>query len=86
MTTYTDDLTGFTSDLDDATQYATIYRGDRPVGTLQRKRVYEDGPAWKLFAAPNGELVTAKYLAPHNYHRLMLWASAHLHLWHRANS
>lgn len=37
-------------EIDSRTEYATAYDGDKPVATLQRRRVYEQGPAWKVFA------------------------------------
>lgn len=42
--------------VDDATQYATIYDGDAPVATLQRRRVYDTGPAWRVYDT-NGRLM-----------------------------
>jgi hypothetical protein len=35
---------------DDATQYLTVYdHKSRAVATLQRRRVYESGPAWTIW-------------------------------------
>ena len=45
-----------TLEIDSTTQYATAYDGDKPVATLQRRRVYEKGPVWKAFDT-NGELM-----------------------------
>lgn len=36
--------------LDDSTQYSTVYRGAKPLGTLQRRRVMDKtGPVWALY-------------------------------------
>jgi len=42
--------------VNDATQYATIYSGTTPVATLQRRRVYDTGPAWRVYDT-NGRLM-----------------------------
>lgn len=46
--------------LNDATQYATIYVhvDDElvPVGTAQRRRAYETGPAWRVYST-DGQMV-----------------------------
>lgn len=47
--------------INDATQYATIYlhrdgEQERPIATLQRRRVYGRGPAWTAFTL-DGQLV-----------------------------
>jgi hypothetical protein len=50
---YVETLDGleFMPRLDDSTQYSTVYRGARPLGTLQRRRVMErTGPVWTLYA------------------------------------
>jgi hypothetical protein len=50
---YVETLDGFEfmPRLDDSTQYSTVYRGARPMGTLQRRRVMErSGPVWTLYA------------------------------------
>lgn len=36
-------------EITDATQYATAYRDGKPVATLQRLRMYETGPRWKVY-------------------------------------
>lgn len=39
---------GLLVDVTDATQYATIYRKGRPIGTLTRRRVWTHGPNWRV--------------------------------------
>lgn len=45
-------------EVNNATQYATVYEEgtDRPVGTLERRRVYDKGPAWRLYATDGTQL------------------------------
>lgn len=51
-------------DITPATQYATAYDADgKPVATLQRRRVYEKGPAWKVFYT-DGTLMFQTYTTP----------------------
>jgi hypothetical protein len=43
--------------LDDAAQYSTIFRGAKPLGTLQRRRVMDrSGPVWTLYATDGTKL------------------------------
>lgn len=37
-------------EITNADQYATAYLDGKPVATVQRRRVYEKGPAWKVYA------------------------------------
>jgi hypothetical protein len=54
----------FMGRLDDAAQYATVYRNDRPVGTLQRRPVISrTGPVWTLYAI-DGTLLRKWFFAP----------------------
>lgn len=47
----------FSPRLDDSTQYSTIYRGARPLATLQRRRATERrGPVWTLYATDGTKL------------------------------
>lgn len=40
---------------DDATQYLRVYDNESlPVATLQRRRAYESGPAWRIYDAEGG--------------------------------
>lgn len=83
MTTYT--VAPYTVDLDDATQYATIWEADavlgktyeRPVATLQRARHDEDGPRWKLYT-PDGRCVGTRRTTGASYDRLFKWALGRL--------
>jgi hypothetical protein len=55
--------------LNDACQTSTVYRGERPVGTLIRKRVMErNKPTWVLYAT-DGTKLREFWLAP-TYERL----------------
>lgn len=38
----------FYPELNDACQYSTVYDGDKPIGSVTRRRVLEVGPAWVL--------------------------------------
>lgn len=49
-----------TLEIDNSTQYATAYEGDMPVATLQRRRVLDKGPEWKVFAV-DGSLLFETY-------------------------
>jgi hypothetical protein len=42
--------------LDDSAQYSTLFRNDRPAGTLQRRRAYDKGPVWTLYALDGTKL------------------------------
>lgn len=55
------DLTFFPP-LNDACQYSTCYRDDKPVATLNRRRVSErTGPVWQLYAT-DGTRLSGTYL------------------------
>lgn len=43
-------------EIDASTQYATAYRDGKPVATVQRRRVYSDGPVWRAFDLTGAEL------------------------------
>jgi hypothetical protein len=78
MTEYISIGRTITADLDDATQYATIYtltvvNGNptgTPVGTLERARVLDKTFAWKLFNVL-GECVYTWRFAPRSYQALL---------------
>lgn len=61
------------AELDDATQYATVYEtaSERPVATLQRRRVVERDPIprWSLYAT-DGTLLR-KWRLPRSYQGLV---------------
>ena len=61
------------AELDDSTQFATIYDGFglKPVATLQRRRVYapEGEPRWRLFALDGREL--RQFYAARSYQSLL---------------
>jgi len=50
-------------DIDNATQYATLYDNGRPLATFQRRRVMESRsvPLWRVFDT-NGILVAVFFL------------------------
>jgi hypothetical protein len=48
-------------DIDASTQYATLYADGRPVATFQRRRVYDKGPAWRVYDT-DGKLIREFYL------------------------
>lgn len=69
----------FSVDINTWTQYATIYRCDiewngktqsfdelneRPVATLQRRRVIESGPAWRMYDLAGIEIADG-FIGPH---------------------
>lgn len=59
----------FFPELDASTQYATAFLGDRPIATLQRRRVYSKGPHWTLYKT-DGTLLARYWLAPLSYEHL----------------
>jgi hypothetical protein len=62
----------YTVELNDATQYATVYDQDeRPVATLRRRHSFDpkDAPRWTLFDT-HGMVVTRFYL-PSSYEMLI---------------
>lgn len=42
--------------IDDATQFATAYRDGRPIASVQRRRVLERGPAFKVYDLAGAKL------------------------------
>lgn len=54
-----------TLEIDNSTQYATAYDGDKPVATVQRRRVLEHGPAWKVFGL-DGKLMFQTHVSSCN--------------------
>lgn len=63
---YVETLDGleFMPRLDDSAQYATVFAGERPVGTLQRRRITErSGPVWTLYAR-DGTLIRKWFFRP----------------------
>ncbi|TIX43172.1 MAG: hypothetical protein E5V40_04315 [Mesorhizobium sp.] len=56
-------------EIDASTQHAVAYRDGKPVATVQRRRVYTNGPVWRAFDLTGAELfntisnVSAAYLA-----------------------
>lgn len=61
----------FTVEHDASTQYATIYEGETPVATIQRRRVYEKGPEWRLFTTKGREIVMPRYAGPRTALRMI---------------
>ena len=57
-------LESLTLDIDDATQYATLYDNGRPLATFQRRRVAEKRtvPLWRVFDT-SGVLVAVFHLS-----------------------
>ena len=53
-----------TLEITDATQFATLFSDGRPVATLQRRRVYAQGPAWRAFDTNGAELVAFRHTLP----------------------
>lgn len=47
-----------------ATQYATLYQDGKPVGTFMRRRIYERGPAWRVFDTQGNEVLCFIRSAP----------------------
>lgn len=47
-------MANITLDITPATQYATAYVDGHPVATAQRRRIYQRGPAWKLYRLDGG--------------------------------
>lgn len=57
MTTYSRDT--LTVDVDCATQYATVYRGETPIATIIRKRTYERTLfTWRAYWTDGSEACT----------------------------
>ena len=55
---------GYEVEITDATQWATVYDADgRPVGTLQRRRVYEKGPRWTAYGLDGAKLIASMSVA-----------------------
>lgn len=46
----------FTYNITDATQFETVYLGDKPIATLQRKRRDSRGPEWSCYNL-SGQLI-----------------------------
>lgn len=51
------------TEIDDASQYATVYCDGSPMATVQRKRVMETGPAWILYAT-DGKRISSIWGSP----------------------
>lgn len=43
-------------ELNDSTQFCTVWRDAVAVATLQRRRVYEHGPAWRIYATDGQQI------------------------------
>lgn len=63
----------FSPPLNDACQYSTLYRNDKPVCTLQRRRVMERGPSWRLYAT-DGALIGNRCSYLGTYRAVAWWA------------
>jgi hypothetical protein len=50
-------------EIDNATQYATLYADGKPIATIARRRVYETGPVWRAFDL-NGVEIHRSYSNP----------------------
>lgn len=61
----------FLPELNDATQYSTVYYDGKPVATLQRRRVMERGPVWRLYAT-DGTILALWHFVPSTYEVLAL--------------
>lgn len=66
-------------EIDDATQFATVYRGGRPIATAQRRRVLEkNGPAWQIFAPDGRKIFDLWFSGPVPAARIKRRLAAHL--------
>lgn len=45
-------------------QYATVYRGDKPAGTLTRRRHYEPGPEWIVYKTDGTKVAENNMILP----------------------
>lgn len=65
----------FSPRLDDACQYSTMFRDGKAIATLQRRRVMEQGPGWKLYDT-NGRLIRSLW-GPSQRYRLAAERAIH---------